>query len=137
MEKALPAAIERAGCSQLQIVVHVGTNDASRLGSEEILGSFRRLTKLAKAASLSRGVEAKLTICSIVPRVDRGPLVWSRVENLNQRLRRLCDENGCKFLDLRYGVEGCRTPLDRSGVHYTQEAATWVAQYLWRAHGFF
>lgn len=137
VEEALPAAIERAGCSRLQVVAHVGTNDSCRLGSEDILRSYERLAELVKTAGLARGVQAELSICSIVPRVDRGPLVWSRVEGLNQRLRRLCDGHGCRFLDLRYLVGSCRDPLDRSGVHYTKEAATRVAEYLWNAHGGF
>lgn len=137
VEAALPAAIERTGCGRLQVVAHVGTNDACRLGSEDILSSYGRLAELVKTAGLARGVQAELSICSIVPRVDRGPLVWSRVEGLNQRLRRLCDNHGCRFLDLRYRVGNCRTPLDRSGVHYTKESATRVAEYLWSAHGGF
>ena len=134
VEEALPAAIESTGCTRLQIVAHVGTNDSCRLGSEVILSSYRRLAELVKAESLARGVESELTICSVVPRTDRGPLVWSRVEGLNQRLRRFCGDLGCKFLDLRYRVEKCRVPLNRSGVHYTQEAATRVAEYVWSAH---
>ena len=137
VEAALPAAIERTGCSRLQVVAHVGTNDACCLGSEGILSSYGQLAELVKTAGLARGVQAELSICSIVPRVDRGPLVWSRVEGLNQRLRRLCDSHGCRFLDLRYRLGTCRTPLDRSGVHYTKDAATRVAEYLWSVHGGF
>lgn len=134
VEEAIPAAIEGTGCSQLQIVAHVGTNDACRLGSEVILGSFQRLAEKVEKTSLAHGVSAKLTICSIVPRTDRGPLVLSRVEGLNQRLRGFCDKLGCDFLDLRHRVENCRIPLNGSGVHYTSEAATQVADCVWSAH---
>lgn len=92
---------------------------------------------MVKTASLACEMKAELTICSIVDRTDCGPLVQSRVEGLNQRLRRFCDRVGCRFLDLRERVVGFRVPLNRSGVHYTQEAATRVAGAVWRGLGVF
>ena len=95
------------------------------------------VTEMVKAAGLACKMKAELTICSIVDRTDCGPLVQSRVEGLNQRLRRFCNRIGCRFLDLRHRVVGFRAPLNRSGVHYTQEAATRAAGAVWRGLGGF
>lgn len=130
--RAIPGAIRDAGCDHLQIVVHAGANDACRKGSEEILNSFRQLAKCVVATGKAESVQVDMALCSIVPRTDRGPLVWSRVEGINQRLRRLCTDEGLHFVDLRPGLDAVRFPLDRSGVHYEREAATGVARTLWR-----
>lgn len=61
-----------------------------------------------ETAGLARRVQAESSVCNIV--------VWSRVEGLNERLRRLCDSHGFIFLDLRYQVGNCKDPLDRFGV---------------------
>ncbi|XP_049943900.1 uncharacterized protein LOC126425038 [Schistocerca serialis cubense] len=137
VERVLPDAMKGTWCTHLQVVAHVGTNDVCRYGSEEILSGVRRLSDLVKTASLASGMKAELTICSIVDRTDCGPLVQSRVEGLNQRLRPFCDRVGCRFLDLRHRVVGFRVPLDRSGVHYTQQAATRVAGVVAWAGRFF
>jgi hypothetical protein len=125
--QAVGAAVRGTKCSRLQVVAHVGVNDAMDRGSEEILRSFRELDSEVKRVSGEVGVDLALTICSLVPRIDRGPLVWSRVEGINQRLRRFCTDIGASFVDLRPAIRSCRRPLNRSGVHYTDEAASRVA----------
>jgi hypothetical protein len=127
---ALKDEVTSTGCSRLRVVAHVGTNDASRRGSEEILRSFKGLySEVCRVREVS-GVDVGLTICSIVPRIDCGRLVWSRVEGLNQRLWAFCRDLGIDFVDLRPNLDSCWVPLDRSGVHYTTEAAQCVARRL-------
>lgn len=130
--RAVPEAIRKAKCDQLHVLAHVGTNDACRMGSEEIINSFQRLSECVTKSGSHDSVRVTLSICSLVPRTDRGPLVWSRIEGINQRLRRFCQDNGLGFVDLRPGLEVDRAPLDSSGVHYRREAASLVADTLWR-----
>ena len=80
VERVLPDAMKSTGCSQLQVVAHVGTNDGCRFGSEQILSGFGRLAEMVKTAGLASEIKAELTICSIVDRTDCGPLVQGRVE---------------------------------------------------------
>ena len=87
VERVLPDAMKSTRGSQLQVVAHVSTNDVCRFGSEHILSGFGRLAEMVKTASLSSEIRAELTICSSVDRTDRGSLVQSRVEGLNQRIQ--------------------------------------------------
>ena len=114
-------------CSRLRVVAHVGVNDATFRGSEVILGSLRDLDAEVKRVGRVMGVGMELSICSLVPRIDRGSLIWSRVEGINQRLRQFCTDIGASFVDLRPAIQSCRNALNRSGVHYTAESAECVA----------
>jgi hypothetical protein len=58
-------------------VPRVGVNDAMDRGSEEILRSFRELDPEVKRISGAEGFVLSLAICSLVSRIDRGPLVRS------------------------------------------------------------
>ena len=125
--KAVGAAVVGTKCSRLRVVAHVGVNDATFRGSEDILDSLRDLNAEVKRLGGTIGVGMELSICSLVPRIDRGPLIWSRVEGINQRLRQFCKDIGASFVDLRPAIRSCRNTLDRSGVHYTAESASCVA----------
>ena len=121
--KAMNAAVKGGNCSKVDVVAHVGTNDAVNVGSEEILDSLRDLCSEFHRIRRGSGANMRLTICSLVPRTDRGSMVWSRVEGINRRLREVCGSEGAEFLDLRPVLDSCRVPLNRSGVHYTYEAS--------------
>lgn len=129
---AIPGAIRDTGCDQLRLVCHIGTNDVCQRGSEEILKSFRQLAECVADTGKAESVRLDVSVCSLVPRTDRGPLVWSRVEGINQRLRQLCKDEGLRFVDLRSGLDADWAPLDSSGVHYRSQAAYRVAKTLWR-----
>lgn len=133
----LKTAVRETGCSSLRVVAHVGTNDASRRGSEEILDSFEDLVSEVARVRESSGVSIGLSICSIVPRIDRGRTVWSRVVGLNRRLRDFCRGKGVDFVELGNVLDSCRAPLNGSGVHYTTEAAGKVARRVFRDVGVF
>lgn len=133
----LRTSVSSSDCSVLRVVVHAGTNDASRFGSEEILGSFKDLIAEASRVESESGVRVSLSFCSIVPRSDRGSEVWSRVVGLNQRLRDFCRSNGVEFVDLRPVLDSCRLPLNRSGVHYTARAAELVARRIFEVNRVF
>ena len=119
----LPKALDSMGNGDVQIVAHVGTNDACRRGSEEIVSSFKKLASVIQENQNKRGCRLSLDVCSIVPRIDRGGKVWSRIDGINDRLNGICKDLGCGFLDLRSVLRGCRRSLDGSGVHYTHESA--------------
>ena len=69
--KELRAAIASTDCSELRVLVHAGTNDASRFRSEVILDSFKDLITEASRVQSESGVRVSLTLCSIVSRTDR------------------------------------------------------------------
>jgi hypothetical protein len=124
---AIRAATGNSGCSSLRVVAHVGTNDASQRGTDEILNSFRDLNSEVERARKASGVDMRLSICSIVPRMDCGLPVWNRIDCLNRRLWKFCVSIGAEFVDLRPVLGSCRAPLNRSGVHYTAQASERVA----------
>lgn len=124
----LRTSVSSSNCSVLRVVVHAGTNDASRFGSEEILDSFQNLVAEASRVESESGVRVSLSFCSIVPRRDRGSEVWSRIIGLNRRLQDFCRDNGVGFVDLRPVLGSNRASLDRSGVHYTARTAELVAR---------
>ena len=105
--KELGSVVRETGCSMLRVVAHVGTNDASRRGSEEILDSFEDLVSEVARLRESSGISIGLSICSIVPRIDRGRTVWSRVEGLNRRLRNFCRDKGVDFGGMFSTRVGC------------------------------
>jgi hypothetical protein len=79
------------------VVAHVGSNDASGRGVEEILGSFGNLNSGMERVRKASGADLRLSICSVVPRTDRGHRIWSRIDCLNRRLWRFCVSIGAEF----------------------------------------
>ena len=106
------------------IALHVGTNDLSRKGSEEIAMNIVRIAKLTKARSGTRQV----LICSVTPRRDLGSFIFSRSESVNNRLRSLCTNMpGVRFVDLREQLDRCPfTGLSRDALHYNRAGASRV-----------
>ena len=125
---SIHAAVAGTDCSRLRVVAHVGTNDASKREPEAILDSFRDLKSEVDRVRRCVGVDVRLSICSIVPRTDCGSYVWDRIDWLNRRLWNFCESIGAEFVDLRPVLGSCRAPLNRSGVHYTNEASERVAR---------
>ena len=119
-ERRLVTALkEECKARNVKVIVHVGTNDVQRTGSEVLLGKIRNLIRAAKDSR--SGVD--MTICSIPSRVDKGGFVFSRSESVNSRLTTICKEEGATHLDLSHELRKCRFPLGRDGVHYSWKGA--------------
>ena len=117
------------------VVLHVGTNDLTRNGSEQIVSN---LVKLAQQTKKRSGVR-QVYICSVTPRKDIGSFVYSRAESVNNRLHSLCPKlAGIEFLDLRQCLDRCPfTGLVRDGVHYNKAGATQVLNTIMDSVGSF
>ena len=103
-----------------EVVIHVGTNDITRRGSEQVV---KDVLDLAQNTKRQDGVK-DVYICSVIPRVDRGSFIFSRSESVNNRLHSLCSKSGIGFIDLRPKLERCKfRGLLRDEVHYSNEGA--------------
>ena len=118
-----------------KIVLHVGTNDLTRKGSEEIAINLVNLAQHAKTFCEMKQV----FICSVTPRRDLGSFIFSRSESVNNRLRSLCIETtGVQFIDLREELDGCPfTGLARDALHYNKVGATRVLDVITSSVGSF
>ena len=105
-----------------KVIFHVGTNDLTSKGSEQIASD---LFKLAKETGGRSGVD-EVYICSVIPRKDLGSLVFSRSESVNNRLHSLCMKTtGITFIDLRQDLDRCPfTGLVRDALHYNRAGAS-------------
>ena len=108
--------------------LHVGTNDLSRKGSEEIAVNIAKLAQLSKYRSGAKQV----LICSVTPRGDLGSFIFSRSESVNNRLCSLCTSMpGVRFIDLREQLDGCPfAGLARDALHYNRAGASRVLKEL-------
>ena len=76
-------------CGAKRVVIHAGTNDVTRKGSELVA---KDIFSLADQTKRRDGV-SDVFICSIIPRKDTGSFIYSRSESVNNRLRTLCSES--------------------------------------------
>lgn len=111
------AAVTKEESKDVKVIVHVGTNDVTKMGSQELLAKLGRLIRAAKDARTGISVE----VCKVPSRTDKGNYIFSRSESVNCQLARLCRENGASCLDLG----GYRLGVD--GVHYNTLGATSVS----------
>ena len=108
-------------CNATQVVIHIGTNDITRKGSE---GTANSILDLAQQAKNHGGVR-QVFICNVTPRKDKGSFIFSRSESVNNRLRSLCFNTDVKFIDLRAKLEACKfNGLFKDDVHYNKAGAT-------------
>ena len=85
--------------SATDVVIHVGTNDLTRVGSEVVAKNILGLAQQAKGHQRVR----RVYICSVTPRTDRGSFIFSRSESVNNRLHSLClKTDEVSFIDLRH-----------------------------------
>ena len=127
---AVRAAVAGTKCSSLRVVAHVDVNDACSRSVEDILSSFEDLNSEVARVRVSLGIDMKLSICSIVPRIDCGYRVWRNIARINSLLWEFCSDIGADFVDLRPTLGSCQVPLNRSGVHYTASTTRRVAHRL-------
>ena len=113
------AVVSSAPAGEVSVVLHVGTNDTPRTGSELIIAKLRQLIRACRDAR--SGV--KVSVCAIPSRTDKGGMTWSRSEGVNDRLTVVCAAEGAKFLDTRKALRRCESPMARDGVHFSGEGA--------------
>ena len=116
------------------VVIHVGTNDIARMGSEVVANNVFRLAEQIKEQPCVR----KVFICSVIPRTDHGSFIFSRSESVNNRLHSLCLKSNVTFIDLRRQLD--RSPfngLARDAVHYNKAGAVQVLRLIEQAIGGF
>ena len=110
-----------------EVVIHVGANDVTRKGSEEVV---RDILGLAQKTKRQGGV-TRVYVCSVTPRKDRGSFIFSRTESVNNRLRSLCPTSGISFIDLRPRLETSQfSGLLRDAVHYNKVGSTRALQMI-------
>ena len=123
-----------SACDAKEVVIHVGTNDVVRKGSEEVV---KDMLDLALETKGQDGVR-KVYVCSITPRKDRGSFIFSRSESINNRLRHLCPKSNIVFIDLRAKLERCQFGgLARDTVHYNRAGATQALKMITESAGHF
>ena len=103
------------------MIIHTGTNDITRDGSEIVATN---IIDLAKYARSQKGV-GQVLICSVTQRKDLGSFVYSRAESVNNRLRSISQKTaGKSFVDLRETLDRCHfSGLSRDAVHYNRAGA--------------
>lgn len=122
LTEKVPTVLNSVKCDTVKVIVHVGTNDIRKAGSQELLTKLRNLIRAAHDARSGVSVE----VCSIPSRTDQGGYVFSRSESVNNQLARLCESEGASCIDLGY----VKSPLGRDGVHYSPLGAAVVANNL-------
>ena len=121
-------------CDAKKVVIHVGTNDVVRKGSEEVV---KEVLDLALETKGKDGVR-QVYVCSITPRKDHGSFIFSRSESINNRLRHLCPKSKIVFIDLRAKLERCQfSGLARDAVHYNRAGATQALKMITESAGYF
>ena len=106
------------GGGKTKVILHIGTNDTVKAGSEKIIKNIVSLIQEAKDANK----DAEVGVCSIPSRTDN-EVAFSRAEGINNRLGEICRNAGAEFIDLRGYLVSCRWWRARDGVHYSEEGA--------------
>ena len=117
------------------VVVHVGVNDVSRVGSEELVDRYRDLLREMKESG------RRCIVSGVLPRQRVGGLWLSKALCLNDRLRGFCRRNGVGFIDEWDRFYGRQELYAMDGVHFSRkgvdvlseclEGAVPVRQYSW------
>lgn len=123
-----------SNCVASEVVIHVGTNDIVRKGSEEVV---KDVLDLAQKTKSKNGVR-RVYVCSVTPRKDRGSFMFSRSESVNNRLQLLCPKTGIGFIDLRARLERCQfSGLARDAVHYNKAGSMQALKMITESVGYF
>ena len=112
------------GAVSSKVVLHIGTNDLARRGSEE---TAKSIVDLAQHIRIHSKVD-KVFVCSVTSRKDLGSFIYSRAESVNNRLCSLCvDKPGITFIDLRRQLDRCKfSGLAKDALHYNRVGAARV-----------
>ena len=123
-----------SNCDASEVVIHVGTNDIVRKGSEEVV---KDVLDLAQKTKSKDGVR-RVYVCSVTSRKDRGSFMFSRSESVNNRLQLLCPRSGIGFIDLRARLERCQfSGLVRDAVHYNKAGSKQAMKMITESVGYF
>ena len=111
------------------VLVHVGTNDVDKKGSEEVMGRYRELVR-----ELKRVWVGQIVLSGILP--VRG---WytrnNRRISINLRLQALCQEEGVGFLNMWEHFEQGDGLFSKDGLHLNKRGAAVLGKGFLRALG--
>jgi hypothetical protein len=91
------------------VVVMVGTNNLKSEGTEEIMRKYKSLI-----ADLKQHRYKSVSMIGILQRADTSSYMDSKRMSINIRLKKLCEKNDVKFVDIAIEKE---TMLDWKGLH--------------------
>lgn len=109
------------------ILVHAGTNDIGRKGSEEIMGRYRELVR-----ELKRLRVGQIILSGILPVMGGRN---SRRMSINHRLQGICEEEGVGFIDSWHRFYGREDLFHTDGLHLNNKGAMVLGKCFVRAIG--
>lgn len=119
--------LKKVGDKTVQVILHAGTNNVHKDGSEIVLDHYKNFIKNVQEAHSDTAV----VICSIPDRRDKGSLTFSRVISINQRLPKVCQGKGTSALPLHSRLDCLNVdPMHYDGVHYSQAGAYVAGEHI-------
>ena len=107
------------------VVIHAGTNDVSRVGSEKLFALFKT------AINKVRNKGKKCIISSIIPRRYESRYWLSRAIGQNNRIKQLCKEmDDCFFVDTWFDFWQKDELFSRDGVHLSSKGERFLSNRL-------
>ena len=111
------------------VLVHVGTNDVDKKGSEEVMGRYRELVR-----ELKRVRVGQIVLSGILP-VRGGYTRNNRRISINLRLQALCQAEGVGFLNMWEHFEQGDGLFSKDGLHLNKRGAAVLGKGFLRALG--
>ena len=111
------------------VLVHVGTNDVDKKGSEEVMGRYRELVR-----ELKRVRVGQIVLSGILP-VRGGYMRNNRRISINLRLQALCQVEGVGFLNMWEHFEQGDGLFSKDGLHLNKRGAAVLGKGFLRALG--
>ena len=111
------------------VLVHVGTNDVDKKGSEEVMGRYRELVR-----ELKRVRVGQIVLSGILP-VRGGYTRNNRIISINLRLQALCQAEGVGFLNMWEHFEQGDGLFSKDGLHLNKRGAAVLGKGFLRALG--
>ena len=109
------------------MLVHVGTNDVDKKGSEEVMGRYRELVR-----ELKRVRVGQIVVSRILP--VRGGYTRSN-RRISIKLQALCQEEGVGFLNMWEYFEKGDGLFSKDGLHLNKRGAAVLGKGFLRALG--
>ena len=111
------------------MLVHVGTNDVDKKGSEEVMGRYRELVR-----ELKRVRVGQIVLSGILP-VRGGYTRNNRRISINLRLQALCQVEGVGFLNMWEHFEQGDGLFSKDGLRLNKRGAAVLGKGFLRALG--
>ena len=126
-ERSLQKVTQKSKAREIEVVIHLGSDDATRHSVDHVLG---KLTNMVNYARQLKNVKT-VSVCTLEERRDAGPTIHEGVKTINTELAQLCVSTGSTLIDLRPRLEETvYRGLNRTGILYTFEGARNVAQHI-------